>query len=121
MEDYVEAAWLPAYRRHDPRDLLAMLEVWLANDVASAAGCCSADSEADLAQALGRIEAATTVVAGRHDLYFTPADCAAEARLIPAAVYAELDSDLGHRAGNPRQDPEAQQQLRTLLEALWRR
>lgn len=38
VEAYVEEAWLPAYRRHDPHDLLAMLDVWLTNDVAAAAG-----------------------------------------------------------------------------------
>ena len=61
VEHYVEDSWLPAYRRHDPRDLIAMLDVWLANDVAAAV-------DTSLAIALGRIQAATAVVAGRHDL-----------------------------------------------------
>lgn len=58
MDDYVERSWLPAYRRHDPRDLLAMLDTWLANDLGAAA--------------LGRITARTMVIAGSHDLYFPP-------------------------------------------------
>jgi homoserine O-acetyltransferase len=121
VETYVERFWLPAYRRHDPRDLIAMLDVWLANDVAAAAGLCSDNPDADLAAALGRIEAATTVVAGRHDLYFPPADCAAEAALIRGSRFVLLESDLGHRAGNPTQAPALQAQLRQELEGLLRR
>ncbi|MFM7269373.1 MAG: alpha/beta fold hydrolase, partial [Cyanobium sp.] len=162
VEAYVEEAWLPAYRRHDPRDLIAMLDVWLACDVAAAAGLNAPsgdpngpghaaiatrdiqaplserngpgpaaraaaapanDNQSDiaLAEALGRIQAATTVVAGRHDLYFPPADCAAEAALIPGARFAVLESDLGHRAGNPRQAPAEQARLRELVEELLQR
>jgi homoserine O-acetyltransferase len=125
VEDYVGEVWLPAYRRHDPRDLIAMLDVWLANDVAAAAGLgdgqSGAASEANMAAALGRIQAACAVVAGRHDLYFPPDDCAAEAALIPGATFTVLESDLGHRAGNPRQGAAEQAALREVLEQLWRR
>jgi beta-glucosidase len=79
------------------------------------------DPEAALATALGRIQAATAVVAGRHDLYFPPADCAHEAALIPEATVHVLESDLGHRAGNPRQAPAEQAQLRAVVEELLRR
>ena len=118
VESYVEQAWLPAYRRHDPQDLIAMLDVWLANDVATAAGLDSGDGEADLAAALGRIRADCAVVAGRHDLYFPPADCAAEAALIPNACLHVLESDLGHRAGNPRDHVDEQAVLRAVVDEL---
>ncbi len=119
VESYVERAWLPAYRRHDPRDLIAMLDVWLANDVAAAAGIIGAPScDGDLAEALGRIQARTAVVAASCDLYFPPADCAAEAALIPGASFHLLDSDLGHRAGNPRDSPAEQALIRAAVEAL---
>jgi homoserine O-acetyltransferase len=118
VEAYVEEAWLPAYRRHDPHDLLAMLDVWLANDVAAAAGLATGDAAADLAEALGRIRARTTVIAGRHDLYFTPEDCGAEAALISGARFEVLESDLGHRAGNPRDAPAEQRQLRAAVDRL---
>lgn len=153
VEHYVEEAWLPAYRRHDPRDLIAMLDVWLANDVAAAAGLAGGagdgagggndggdddgdhggdhggddggddggDGEAGLARALGRIRAATTVVAGRHDLYFPPADCAAEAALIGGARFTVLESDLGHRAGNPSRSPQDQERLRAIVDELMTR
>jgi homoserine O-acetyltransferase len=139
VEDYVERAWLPAYRRHDPHNLVGMLDVWLACDVASAlaswrgVGAASAaaqsapppaphrDAAADpLADALGRIQARTSVIAARHDLYFTPEDCAHEASLIPAARWLLLESDLGHRAGNPRDDPAVQALIRAEVEALAR-
>jgi homoserine O-acetyltransferase len=127
VEHYVEQAWLPAYRRHDPRDLIAMLDVWLANDVAAAAEIIgaadggiigAADGDGDLAAALGRIQARTAVVAASCDLYFPPADCAAEAALIPGASFQILDSDLGHRAGNPRDSLAEQALIRTAVEAL---
>jgi homoserine O-acetyltransferase len=118
VDAYVEESWLPAYRRHAPHDLLAMLDVWLANDVAAAAGLASGDAEADLAAALGRIRARTTVIAGRHDLYFTPEDCGAEAALISGAHFEVLESDLGHRAGNPRDAPAEQRQLRAAIDRL---
>ncbi|MFY8149767.1 MAG: alpha/beta fold hydrolase [Prochlorococcaceae cyanobacterium] len=113
VEDYVERAWLPAYRRHDPRDLITMLDVWLANDVAAAAGC-----GGDLAAALGRLTAPVLVLAGSHDLYFTPEDCAAEAALLPRGRFGRLESVLGHRAGNPRDDPALQASIRAGLDTL---
>jgi len=113
LEAYVDGVWLPAYRRHDPHNLLAMLDTWLANDVAAAAGC-----GADLAGALGRVRARTTLLAGSHDLYFTPADIAAEAALIPGARYGLIPSELGHRAGNPRDAPAEQAVIRQALDDL---
>ena len=113
VEAYVEQAWLPLYRRHDPHNLVAMLDTWLACDVAAAAGCAG-----NLAAALGRVRARVSVLACRQDLYFTPADCAAEAALIPGATFAVIDSVLGHRAGNPRDDPGVQARLRQALDTL---
>ncbi len=113
LEAYLEGAWLPAYSRHDPHNLLSMLDTWLANDVAQAAGCAG-----DLAGALGRVRARTTLLAGSHDLYFTPADIAAEAALIPGARYGEIPSVMGHRAGNPRDAPAEQAVIRQALDDL---
>jgi homoserine O-acetyltransferase len=113
VEDYVERAWLPAYRRHDPRDLIAMLDTWLANDVASEAGLAD-----DLAAALGRIRARALVIAASSDLYFPPEDCAAEAAAIPSARFERLESPLGHRAGNPREAPAERASIRHWLDQL---
>jgi len=109
VEQHVEERWLPAYRRHDPRDLIAMLDTWLANDVAGGG---------DLAVALGRIRARAAVVACDRDLYFTAEDMAAEAAAIPGAQLHVLESLLGHRAGNPHASPPEQRQLRRIVDQL---
>ncbi|MEB3307444.1 MAG: alpha/beta fold hydrolase [Cyanobacteriota bacterium] len=113
IEAYVEGVWLPAYSRHDPHNLLSMLDTWLANDVTAAAGC-----PGDLAAALGRIRARTTLLAGRHDLYFPPEDMAAEAALISGSRFGLIHSELGHRAGNPRDAPAEQAVIRQALDDL---
>jgi homoserine O-acetyltransferase len=109
VEQHVEQQWLPAYRRHDPRDLIAMLDTWLAHDVAPGA---------DLSAALSAIRAATAVVACNRDLYFTVDDMAADAAAIPGAELHVLESLLGHRAGNPHSSPAEQQQLRRIVDQL---
>ena len=109
VEEHVERQWLPHYQRHDPRDLIAMLDTWLAHDVAGGG---------DLGQALGRIQARTAVVAGSHDLYFTPADLKADAAAIPGASFHLIESELGHRAGNPHSSPAEQGQLRAVVTEL---
>ncbi len=109
IEQHVEQQWLPHYQRHDPRDLIAMLDTWLAHDVAGGG---------DLAASLAAIRARTAVVAGSHDLYFTVDDLAADAAAIPGAELHRIDSLLGHRAGNPHSSPAEQQQLRSIVEGL---
>jgi len=109
LEQHVEQQWLPHYRRHDPRDLLAMLDTWMAHDVAPAA---------DLSLVLGGISARCAVVAGSHDLYFTVDDMAAEARLIPDSEFYVIASELGHRAGNPHSSTPEQLVLRRIVEQL---
>jgi homoserine O-acetyltransferase len=109
VEEHVERQWLPHYQRHDPRDLIAMLDTWLAHDVADGG---------DLAAVLGRVRARTAVVAGSHDLYFTPADLAADAARIPGASLQRIESLLGHRAGNPHSSAPEQRQLRRIVEQL---
>ena len=109
IEQHVEQQWLPHYQRHDPRDLIAMLDTWLAHDVAGGG---------DLATTLAGIRARVAVVAGSHDLYFPPEDLAADAAAIPNARFHRLESLLGHRAGNPHSSQPEQRQLRRLVDAL---
>jgi len=106
---HVEQQWLPHYRRHDPMDLLAMLDTWMAHDVADGG---------DLACALGSIGARAAVVAGSHDLYFTVDDMAADAELIPDAELVVISSELGHRAGNPHSSRNEQLVLRRIVDQL---
>ena len=119
VDTYVEQAWLPAYRRHDPHDLLAMLDTWLGNDLAVAVATANGSVKPDdLGAALGAIQARTTVIAGRHDLYFPPDDCAFEAALIPGCRFEVIESVLGHRAGNPSDAPREQAQIRAAVDRL---
>jgi homoserine O-acetyltransferase len=109
VEEHVERQWLPHYQRHDPCDLIAMLDTWLAHDVAAGG---------ELAGLLGRIQARTAVVAGSHDLYFTVDDLAADAAAIPDARLHVIESVLGHRAGNPHSSLAEQRQLRHIVNGL---
>mgnify|MGYP006268060333 CR=1 FL=1 len=109
LEQHVEQQWLPHYRRHDPRDLIAMLDTWMAHDVAGGG---------DLGSALGSIQARAAVVAGSHDLYFTVDDMAADAELMRDATFQVITSELGHRAGNPHSSATEQQVLRRIVDQL---
>jgi homoserine O-acetyltransferase len=109
VEQHVEERWLPLYRRHDPRDLIAMLDTWLAHDVADGG---------DLNHVLKGLQARAAVVACDRDLYFTVEDMAAEAAALPDADFHVLRSTLGHRAGNPHSSPPEQQWLRQIVEQL---
>ncbi|EDY37999.1 homoserine O-acetyltransferase, putative [Cyanobium sp. PCC 7001] len=109
VEQHVEEQWLPHYRRHDPRDLIAMLDTWLAHDVAAGG---------DLDATLAGIQARTAVVAADHDLYFTPEDMAADAERIPGADFHLIRSLLGHRAGNPHSSAPEQRELRRIVDGL---
>lgn len=106
VERHVEEQWLPHYQRHDPRDLIAMLDTWLAHDVAGGG---------ELSTTLAAIQACTAVVAGSHDLYFTPDDLATDAAAIPGAQWHLIQSELGHRAGNPHSSAAEQQQLQRIV------
>jgi homoserine O-acetyltransferase len=109
VEEHVQRQWLPHYQRHDPSDLIAMLDTWLAHDVAGGG---------DLAHTLSGIQAQAAVVGCSHDLYFPPADLAADAAAIPAARFHLIESELGHRAGNPHSSPLEQAHLRAVVAEL---
>jgi len=100
LEDYLIRGWEANYRRRDPHDLLAMLETWIHCDVSD-----NPIYKGDYEAALRGICARTLVMASQTDLYFPPADCWAEAAQIPNAMYQEIPSIWGHRAGNPYQNP----------------
>ncbi|MEO1093977.1 MAG: alpha/beta fold hydrolase [Cyanobacteria bacterium J06638_28] len=101
LEDYLLRGWEANYRKRDPHDLIAMIDTWLHCDVGN-----TPVFQGDYAKALGSIQARTLVMPAATDLYFTPEDCASEARMIPDAAYQPIPSVWGHRAGNPYQNPE---------------
>jgi homoserine O-acetyltransferase/O-succinyltransferase len=83
--NFLYAAFLP----QDPNALVCMARKWIDADVARHAG-------GDLAAALGRITALTTVMPISSDMFFVTADCAAEQALIPGSRLVVLDTDWGH-------------------------
>jgi len=113
LDDYLLRAWEASYRRRHPADLLAMLETWLACDVSN-----NSRHQGDFVQALGSIRAKTLVMPSATDLYFTPEDCAADARAIPGAQLLTIPSIWGHRAGNPYQNAEDMRFIRKAVQEL---
>lgn len=101
LTDYLYRGWEANYRQRDPRNLMAMIDTWLRCDLSD-----NPRYQGNYAQALASIRAKTLVMPSTTDLYFTPEDCAAEARAIPQAHYRPIPSLWGHRAGNPAQNPE---------------
>jgi homoserine O-acetyltransferase len=75
----------------DPNDLLCQAWKWQHGDVSRHTG-------GDLRAALARIKARTFVMPMSSDMFFPPADCQAEWRLIPDAEYRPIDTIDGHLA-----------------------
>ncbi|MEM9765045.1 MAG: alpha/beta fold hydrolase [Pseudomonadota bacterium] len=91
LDDWLTRYWDALFMARDAGDLTAMWRTWIAHDAADGG---------DLANSLSQITARTAVATATTDLYFTPADCAAEAAMIPGAVYRDIDTDWGHMAGS---------------------
>ena len=73
----------------DPNDLLCMAWKWQRGDVSRHTG-------GDLKAALGRIKAKTFVMPIATDMFFPPADCQAEQKLIPNSELRVLNTIDGH-------------------------
>jgi homoserine O-acetyltransferase/O-succinyltransferase len=113
LEDYLVQAWEAGYRKRDPHNLLAMIDTWLQCDLSD-----NPIYQGNYHQALASIQAQTLVMPATTDLYFTPQDCEAEAKLIPQAKYRPIPSIWGHRAGNPYQNPEDEAFIRQAIHTL---
>lgn len=113
LEDYLLRGWEAGYRKRDPHNLLAMIDTWLRCDLSN-----NPLYEGDYERALSGIRAQTLVMPSATDLYFTPEDCRTEAALIPGAEYRAIPSIWGHRAGNPYQNVEDENFIRTAVQEL---
>jgi homoserine O-acetyltransferase len=111
LEDYLWRGWEMNYRKRDARNLLSAIDTWLRCDVSD-----NPTYQGNYQLALQAIAARTLVMPATTDLYFTPQDCAAEARLIPQAEYLPIPSIWGHRAGNPYQNPEDESFIRSAIQ-----
>jgi homoserine O-acetyltransferase len=110
MDDFIINFMNGYFSVMDPNDLLCMAWKWQHGDVSRHTG-------GDLRAALGRIKAKTFVMPISSDMFFPPADCQAEWRLIPNAEFRPLQTIDGHLAllGT---DPDAITQLDKHLSAL---
>jgi homoserine O-acetyltransferase len=110
MQAFVDNFMTGYFAPMDPNDLLAMAWKWQRGDVSRHTG-------GDLAAALGRIKAKTFVMPISHDMFFPPADCLAEQKLIQGSEFRPIASIDGHLAlfGT---DPEFLAQIDTHLTEL---
>jgi homoserine O-acetyltransferase len=91
LDDFIVNFMYGYFRQMDPNDLLCMAWKWQRGDVSRHTG-------GDLRAALGRIRARTFVMPMSSDMFFPPADCQAEWRLIPDAEFRPIDTIDGHLA-----------------------
>ena len=113
LPEFLTGFWEQRYARRDPNNLLSLLRTWQLNDVAAAP-----EFGGTLARALGSVKARATVMAAQTDLYFTPADIEAEARLIPGARFRLIPTIWGHMAGsglNPADSQFIETEIKALL------
>ena len=89
MQAFVDTFMTGYFAPMDPNSLLAMIWKWQRGDVSRHTG-------GDLAAALGRVKAKTYVMPISHDMFFPPADCEAEQRLISNSEFRPLASIHGH-------------------------
>src|ERR1700738_562057 len=110
MDDFIINFMNGYFSVMDPNDLLCMAWKWQRGDVSRHTG-------GDLRAALGRIKAKTFVMPMSSDLFFPPADCQAEWRLIPAGEVRPIQTIDGHLALFGA-DPNAISQLDKHISAL---
>ena len=83
LDDFIINFMYAYFSVMDPNNLLCMAWKWQRGDVSRHTG-------GDLRAALGRIKAKTFVMPMSSDMFFPPADCQAEWRLIPDAEFRPL-------------------------------
>ncbi len=113
LEEFLVQSWEAQFLRRDANDLLAQIWTWQHADIAEGAG-----DKGDLEAALGAIRAQALILPSETDLYFRVADNAREVALLPNAELRPIPSIWGHRAGNPRDNPEDAAFLRAAVAGL---
>lgn len=109
--DAVLDDWAADHAARDANDLLSMMDTWLSGDVGRG-------RPGGYEAALAGVRARTIVMPSITDMYFTPADSAVEAGLIPGAELRSLESDLGHVAGRPGVRAAETEVIRSAVRAL---
>ena len=91
LDDFIVNFMFAYFSVMDPNDLLCQAWKWQRGDVSRHTG-------GDLRAALQRISAKTFVLPMSSDMFFPPADCEAEWRLIPDAEFRPIETIDGHLA-----------------------
>jgi homoserine O-acetyltransferase len=113
LEDFLVRSWEANFLRRDMHDLLAQLWTWQHGDI-------SANDlyRGDLQMALAGIKAKVLLMPSATDLYFQTDDNRAELPYLKYGKLVEIPSVWGHRAGNPRDNPEDAAFIDAQVEAL---
>ncbi|TAJ86377.1 MAG: alpha/beta fold hydrolase [Reyranella sp.] len=113
LEDFLVRSWEANFLRRDMRDLLAQLWTWQHGDI-------SANDlyRGDLQMALAGIKARVLLMPSATDLYFQTDDNREELPHLKYGKLVEIPSVWGHRAGNPRDNPEDAAFIDAQVEAL---
>lgn len=113
LEDFLVRSWEANFLRRDMHDLLAQLWTWQHGDI-------SANDlyRGDLQMALAGIKAKVLLMPSATDLYFQTDDNREELPYLKYGKLAEIPSVWGHRAGNPRDNPEDAAFIDAQVEAL---
>ena len=113
LEDFLVRSWEANFLRRDMHDLLAQLWTWQHGDI-------SANDlyRGDLAMALAGIKAKVLLMPSATDLYFQTDDNREELPHLKYGKLVEIPSVWGHRAGNPRDNPEDAAFIDAQVEAL---
>ncbi|WP_289297311.1 alpha/beta fold hydrolase [uncultured Reyranella sp.] len=113
LEDFLVRSWEANFLRRDRDDLLAQLFTWQHGDI-------SANDlyRGDLQMALAGIKAKVLLMPSATDLYFQTDDNREELPHLKYGKLVEIPSVWGHRAGNPRDNPEDAAFIDAQVEAL---
>ena len=113
LEDFLVRSWEANFLRRDMHDLLAQLWTWQHGDI-------SANDlyRGDLQMALAGIKARVLLMPSATDLYFQTDDNREELPHLKYGRLVEIPSVWGHRAGNPRDNPEDAAFIDAQVEAL---
>jgi homoserine O-acetyltransferase len=96
LETFLRTDWEERYHVRRAANLYAQLVTWYHGDISA-----NPLYDNDLVAALNAINAKVLLMPSRTDLYFPPADNAAEMPHLRVAELRPIPSVWGHRAGNP--------------------
>ena len=96
LDTFLRTDWEERYHARKAANLYAQLVTWYNGDISD-----NPLYKGDLVAALNAIQARMLLLPGRTDLYFPPADNAAELPHLRVGELRPVPSVWGHRAGNP--------------------